>query len=303
MLVRARVGGAFAVLVLALAVASALAPRPPPPSRPDFGLSGWRTDPGRLAPVWTSDDALASQYPLDAEGRSVLEAMATLGLAEAAAEGRHGQPTDATAAVHATSASVGAATDYWFSRGRDGFMALGVHARKAAEDALVAAMDAARSANMRITPWVAAHPDDPRVVALRRTSGTFVEHAAGWGLLTDDGFAGGNPDLVRIHLKCRWVLFVTEVMDYTFLLHEEELRALWRWRVEGDRNLAMEKRLEATRRLKQDLEPAYPAFRVLGSLYALRGENRKAIENFREALLDDPFDEIAARNLDYLLRY
>ncbi len=302
---RARVGAGYALVVLAMAVGSAAQPRPEPPVRPDFSLDGWRAEPSRLRAVWARDDQLAARYPLDSAGERVLAALAGLGVAEAAAEGRGGRPDAPSPAVtDATQAAVGAATAYWFEHGRDAFMALGVHSMRRAEATFAAAAEAARAARTPLTRWLAAHRDDPVALAVRETSGTFVEHATGWGLLTDDGhFADDAPDLMRIHLRCRWVLLVTEITDYTFLLDREELRALWRWRVEGDRNLPMERRIDAARRLKQDLEPDYPAFRVLGSLYALRGENARSIQNLREALLDAPFDALAARNLEYLLRY
>ncbi|MBT9555572.1 MAG: hypothetical protein IV100_06050 [Myxococcales bacterium] len=316
-LARSRVGAAFAGLILLVSVASAFTPRPGVVVKPDFDLDGWRPDPERLSRVWAADEEAAQTHPIDADGRKVLDAIAGLGVAEVGANGNIADPDYAAA----TEKALAAATSYWFDHGKEAYLALGIHYRRVFESAVLDILARAQNANTPVRPWLDARTpkrgaavvapaplspgDDAGAVArYRAAAGNFIENAVGWGLILEDGrLAGDTPDLLRVHARLRWVMLVSEITDYTFLLDREELRALWRWRLEGDRNLAMEQRVRVAGWLKQQIEPDYPVYRVLGSLHARRGQSDKAIGYFREALLDEPFDEVARKNLEYLLRY
>jgi len=316
-LARARVGAVFAGLVLVVSVASAFTPRPDASLKPDFDLDGWQPDPERLSRVWAADDEAAKAHPIDADGRKVLDAVAGLGVTEVAANGNIADPDYASA----TEKALAAANSYWFDHGKEAYLALGVHYRRVFEAAVLDVLTRARAAKTPVRPWLEARTpkrgvaaaaisplspgdDAGAVTHYRAAAGNFIENAVGWGLILEDGrLAGDTPELLRVHARLRWVMLVSEITDYTFLLDREELRALWRWRLEGDRNLAMEQRVRVAGWLKQQIEPDYPAFRVLGSLHARRGQSDKAIGYFREALFDDPFDEVSRKNLEYLLRY
>ena len=297
-LLRSRVGAAFAFVVFGISAASAAWPRPDPVPRPDFTLTGWQPDAARLAPVWAQDAALAKRFPLDDAGRVVLNAVATLGTAETPAAGSMNDPAYAAA----TDAALDAATAFWFANGKEAYVALGVHARVAFEASVNAVLERARAEKRPVRPWLRNHEGDPDVVRLRAQAGNFVENAVGWGLINDDNTLAGGPDLLRIHFKVRWARLVGDLEDYTFILQPEELRALWRWRVEGDRNLALDQRVKVAGWLKEQIEPDYPVARVLATLHALRGQSDRAIAYYREALLVDPFDAVSSQNLDYLLR-
>ena len=289
-------GAVFAFLFLLLGVVGLLLPRERPELRPDFHLDGWKSALGALGPIFAADRALLGKYPLDAQGTAAIEGLRAYGRAEARAA-----ETSPTVAA-ATDAAVALLTRYWFDHGEEAYRALGVRAEDAFVAALRTVMDKARDAGVDVKRWVTAHAADPAVVELHSACGTFVSAAVSWGLVTrDGGFAGGSDALVRIQFRLRWYRFVNDIKDYTELFRQDELIALWRWRVEGDRTLSMKDRLDVARRLER-LDPSWPIYRVLGSLYAERGQTEQAVPLLREALLDEPFDAQLRANLAFLIK-
>ncbi len=62
----------------------------------------------------------------------------------------------------------------------------------------------------------------------------------------------------------------------------------------------MSHRMKVVKWLK-GIEPDYPGFAVLGSLFAQRGQYKSAITMYREALMDDPFSDELRLNLSFLI--
>ena len=282
-------GAAFAFLFLTLGVVGVVLPRERPEPLPDFRLTGWKDALGRLGPIFAADRALLDRHPALVREQEALDALRAYGRAEAKGEGEA-----------ATEAAVSAMTRYWFDRGEEAYRALGVRA----EDAFVAALGTVleRADGVDVRRWIETHAADPVVAELHAACGSFVPSAVSWGLITRDGqLAGGSDALVRLQFRLRWFRFVNEIKDYTQLLRQDELIALWRWRIEGDKTLPLKDRVEIARRL-QKLDPSWPIYRVLGSLYADRGHGEEAVALLREALLDEPFDVQLRANLDYLVK-
>ena len=265
------------------------------PAQIDFELTGWVPNQRLLGPVRERDALLARAHPVGPEARDVISAFLQLGATEVATHSSMNDPRF----YAATEDAIHAASRYWFARGKEGYMALGVHMGYRFVRALQAVLAAAEDAGRPVLVWVKGHPDDPRVHELDRIGGSFVPAAVSWGLITrDNAIAGGSPELARIHFKLRWVRLVNEITDYTFLLDPQELLALWRWRAEGDRSLAMERKVQLARRIRE-LDRSYPVYRVIGTLFGQRQRWDMAATFLREALLDDPFNDTVRRNLAY----
>jgi len=294
---RTSVGAGYAAVCLALGIAGMLLPHPEQSVQPDFTLDGWRPDTGRLAAVRAADDALRAANPLKDNVREQMEAFMTLGRVEVATDGDINNPEYATATARARELM----TAYWFSQGKEAYLALGLYAGQAFVEVITAVLNQASAERRPILAWLDANPEHKLVRRLHAYAGNFIENAVAWGLITPNNRLAGDTDaLLRIHFKVRWCTLVTEITDYTFLMHEEELRALWRWRIEGDLTLPMDQRRLVTTWLRE-LEPDYPVYKSLGAVYARRGRYKKAALLYREALLDDPFNAKLATNLEFLL--
>ncbi|MFT7620868.1 MAG: hypothetical protein ACI9WU_000027 [Myxococcota bacterium] len=293
---RTAVGGGYAAVCLALGVAGILMERPQPLPRPDFRTEGWRPSASQLAPAIAQNKRLAAEHPWDeARDGAALQAFYALGEAEVLAR----SSTDDTHYLRATEAATRSLNDYWFAHGKEGYLALGVHVTDRFVRAVHAVLTLADRERMPVLQWLERNPEPAS--ALYRLAGDFVRHAVEWGLiLPNNRVAGGSDLLLRIHFEVRWSRFVTELMDYTQLMHPEELRALWKWRLEGDLALGPTQRRKVASWLKQ-LEPDYPIYEALTAVFAQRGRYREAIPLAREALLDAPFDSRLRQNLAYLL--
>ncbi|MFT5433591.1 MAG: tetratricopeptide (TPR) repeat protein [Myxococcota bacterium] len=295
---RTSVGAGYAVVVLVVAVVGIVLPRERPVPKPDFTLERWRPESKRLDPILERDVTLAAKHSLQDVPEDVIGAFEALGLAEVATGGR----LENAEYEAATEKAVTRLTEHYFTVGEEAYRALGVHMSQAFVHAVLGVLAASNVAGQPVKAWLRDHPEDPVAIRARALGGTFIENAVGWGLITHDNkLAGDNPSLIRIHFKVRWFRFITTVKDYTFLMDLEELRALWLWRLEGDRNLGMAQRLRVGKWIR-GLEPDYPIYATMGSLFARRGQTDKAIAYFREALLDDPFNKTIANNLEFLLR-
>ncbi len=294
---RTAVGAGYAAVCLAIGVVGMTLPRAASHPEPDWELHGWKPDPAQLAAAKAADQALVDEYPLEDDVGPQMTALFALGRAEVSAKGDIGDPTY----LEATKTANAAMIKLWFSRGKEAYLALGVYAGRAFAEAVSDVLQRAREDRMPVLAWLRAYAGTPPAQRLRNFGGNFVENAVSWGLITPDNqLAGGTDDLIRIHFKVRWCRFVTDITDYTFLMHPEELRALWRWRLEGDLTLPMEQRRRVGTWLRR-IEPDYPIYETLGAVYARRGRYRKALALYREALLDAPFDRKLRRNVQFLM--
>ena len=293
---RTAVGAGYAALCLLIGIAGMALPRPEPPPRPDFRLTGWKPDPTLLAPALEQNRTLAEGHPWDEKrDQATLEAFYALGEAEAAARGNEENPAYRKAAEQAGRAL----NEYWFRHGKEGYLGLGVHLADRFVRSIHAVLTLADRAKMPVLQYLELHPEP--AAALYRIAGDFVRNAVRWGLiLPNNRVAGGTDHLLRIHFEVRWCQFVNEIMDYTLLMHPEKLRALWRWRLEGDVQLGLEQRRKVATWLMR-FEPDYPVYATLASTLARRGQYRQAIPFAREALLDDVFDRRWRENLEFLL--
>lgn len=290
-------GSAFAILFIGIGAASLSIPRPTPVEPPDFHLTGLVADGSTLARLQQRDAALVRRYPLDALAKEVVDHVVAFGLAEArTGDGREPERSRAEERLKE------AMNRYWFGRGEEAYQALVARLADRAARAFESVLSRARDANADPRTWVAQHPKAPETRELHAMSGTFLDSAVSWRLVTRDGkLAGDSTALIRIHAKLRLYLPVMKIKDYTFLMHIDELRALWKWRIEGDPTLPMKQRLKVIGWLR-DIEPDYPIYRVLGAIYAQQGRYEQAIAFYREALIEEPFDPLLRRNLAFLLK-
>ena len=111
---------------------------------------------------------------------------------------------------------------------------------------------------------------------------------------------GGDGALIGLHFKLRWLRLANDIDDYTHLLDRQELRALWRWRVSGDRTQDLKSRVDFARKVRA-IDSSFPIYTVVGNLYAQEGQEKEALALYREALLDSPFDVQVAANFQYLM--
>jgi len=285
----------FAALMLLLGIAGALLPRPAVIAPGDFTLHGWVPSMDRLRPVLEKDRALLASNPETAAEKTARKVYLAFGTLEASVS--NNDPTY----LNETRSLTKQMLEYYYEHGEAAYRAMGVRLADTFEATAMVVLAAARAADVPVNRWMTENANQTDVVRLRAHGGDFMEYALNWGLVTaDNRLAGAGTVLLRLHFKLRWLRLLNSINDYTMLMHPEELRALWRWRIEGDKALPMKHRLEVVRWLR-DIEPDYPGFAVLGALYAQRGQFRAAISMYREALIDSPFDPALATNLTYLL--
>lgn len=293
--VQADVGALFAAFMFLLGVFGALQPRPSVVEEPDFALTGWVPNMARLNPLLKKERALLASNPESEAEKSAKNAYLAFGTLEASVASNSPKYLEETRTLTKHM------LEYYYTHGDPAYRAMGIRLADTFELAATAVLTAARRVNQPVIRWMKAHAEHPDVVKLKAHSGDFMEYAVNWGLITDDNrIAGGEAVLLRLHFKLRWLRLLNSINDYTLLMHPEELKAIWRWRIEGDKALPMKHRVEVVRWLR-DIEPNYPGFEVLGALYAQRGNYGDAISMYREALIDSPFDTRLRMNLNYLL--
>ena len=294
---RDAVGALYAALILCLGLAGLLVPAPQPKPKPDFTLAGWETRQDELAALFDTDLTQLKMAPPGDSADRVITAYELLGQLEAQRPSKEREETVQAHSVDTANLII----DYWFTEGEQAYRNLGtllyLRFDRALEQALVArAVDGAT-----LSRWLVDHKDHPLVANLRTTSGTFIEFALGSGLLSERGqMAGGSPALLRLHFQGRWYLFLQSIRDYMLLYRREELLAKWRWSLEGDRNVSMDTRVEKARLIRTH-DPSYPVYASLGALYAKRGQTLRAIDAYRNALLEDPFNTRVGANLRFLV--
>ena len=264
---------------------------------PQFQMGSGLPDVPRLTPIWEKQRALLKQYPVDDEAKKAIRAFLVFGRIERQTAGHPKNPQY----MKASQTLINAMNQYWFKRGEEAYRALGIRMADQFVRTVVTALAKASQQKKSILAWISDHPQHALVQSLHAHTGDFLEHAVSWGLINSKNeLAGGNTALLRLFFNQRWFRFVTEIKDYTLLMSLEELKALWRWKIEGDRVLSMSDRAQISRNLK-NIEPTYPTFEVLGALFAKRGYYREALMMYREALLDDPFDAVLQRNVSFLV--
>jgi tetratricopeptide (TPR) repeat protein len=288
----------FALIFLLIGIGGIVRPRRVAPPVPDFSLSPSFPDLKVLQPIWRDERRLLDDYPTDTLHNKTVEAFLAFGSIEKETGGRVENP----AYFKASERVINAMNHYWFARGEAAYRAMGVRMTdqfvRVVQNILARAVDA----GLPVQEWVGLNAQSDQVKQLYSYTGNFLSNALSWGLISDNRLVGGNDALLRLHFKLRWFQFVTEIKDYTMTMALEELKAVWRWRIEGDRSLSMGQRVQFSRWL-QNIDPEYPAFQRLGALYAQRGRYRHALAMYREALLDDPFNALLGRNLSFLLSH
>ena len=272
-------------------------PRPAPRPKPDFSLNGWQQGQTELDALFTADTERLKAHPPGDAAKDVIIAYERLGRIES----EKSSPSQKKRLEKATIAAANAAIDYWFTAGEDAWRGLGVFLVLRFEKALDLVLAARDVDGATLSRWLVNHRDHPLTRRLRETSGTFVEFALGSGLLDEKGYmAGSSPALLRLHFQGRWYLLIQSLRDYMQLYRRDELLAKWRWSLEGDRNVSMSKRLEKARQIREH-DSQYPVYASLGALYAKRGQTLLAIDAYRNALLEDPFNRTLAKNLNFLV--
>ncbi|MEC8024021.1 MAG: hypothetical protein VX223_08800 [Myxococcota bacterium] len=287
----------YALLLVCIGAIGIGMPRPAPRPKPDFSLTGWQQGQTELDALFTADTEHLKTHPPGDAAENVIIAYERLGQIES----EKSSSDQKKRLEKATIAAANAAIDYWFTAGEDAWRGLGVFLVLRFEKALDRVLAARDVDGATLSRWLVNHHDHPLTRRLRETSGTFVEFALGSGLLDEKGYlAGRSPALLRLHFQGRWYLLIQSLRDYMQLYRREELLAKWRWSLEGDRNLSMNKRLEKARQIREH-DPEYPVYASLGALYAKRGQTLLAIDAYRNALLEDPFNRTLAKNLNFLV--
>jgi len=273
-------------------------PRRLPEPHPNFDIPAWQVADAILEDLGRHDRALKESHPLldDEPTKRVMTSLFALGRLEA----QEDLDTASPDYRQATELATNAAKDYWYARGKEGFLALGLYISEAFVDAIEAALRSASQAHQPIRAWLHEHRESPDARRLAQYGGNFVDHALRWGLITrQNQIAPGARRLIQVHFKLRWCRFVNDIMDYTMLLEPEELKLLWRFRIAGDLSLSMKRRQIAWERLKR-LSPDYPIHDVLGAIYARRGQYREALTEYRKAAGRHPQDQRIAENIRFL---
>jgi hypothetical protein len=264
---------------------------------PLFQSGSGLPDVTRLSPIWEKQRSLLKQYPVDGEAKEAIRAFLVFGRIEKQTAGHPKNPKY----KKASQTLINAMNQYWFKRGEAAYRAFGIRMVDQFIRTVVTALAKASQQEKPVLVWISDHPKHALVQALYAHTGDFLKHAVSWGLINSKNeLAGGNTALLRLFFNQRWFRFVTEIKDYTLLMSLEELKALWRWKIEGDRVLSMGDRAQISRNLK-NIEPTYSTFEVLGALFAKRGYYREALAMYREALLDEPFDAMLQRNVSFLV--
>ena len=295
---RDRVGAGYALILVLIGVIGINLPHPKPMSRPDFELHGWEAGLRALQKFHQDDIELLKKNPPTEAAARLITAFEQLGRIEAVQR----STTDKDRLKEATLEAANASVEFWFKHGEDAWRGLGTFMFLRFEKALDQVLAARDVDGATLSRWLINHRDHAMTRRLRESSGTFVEFAIGSGLLSERGYmAGGDSTLLRIHFQGRWYLLLQSVRDYMQLYRRDELLAKWRWSLEGDRNLSMAQRLKKARQLRK-YDPTYPVYASLGALYAKRGQTVMAIDAYRNALLEQPFEPKIANNLAFLVR-
>ena len=294
---RDALGAGYAAVPVLIGAAGMYLPHPQPTPRPEFDLSGWESGLQSLSAFHDQDVQRLKQHPPGEAAEPVIIAYEALSRLEAAPSTADNKELLRQATIAAANASI----DYWFTYGEDAWRGLGTFLLLRFEKALDTVLATRDVDGATLSRWLLNHKDHPMTKRLRETSGSFVEFALGSGLISERGYmAGGNRTLLRIHFQGRWYLLIQSIRDYMQLYRKEELLSKWRWSLEGDRNLSMKQRLDKARQIRQ-YDPVYPVYASLGALYAKRGETLRAIDAYRNALLEQPFERKIANNLAFLL--
>jgi tetratricopeptide (TPR) repeat protein len=291
------IAAGFTVVFLLIGVAGLFRSSEPTIPTPSFDPGPGLPDVAKLSPVWKEQRDTLQQFPLDDEAQRAIKVFLNFGKIDAMTGGVVKNPVH----IEASQEVLDAMNRYWFQRGEDAYRALGMRMADRFIENVLLVLNKAKEAGVPAQTWLGQRPNHALTQSFYAHTGMFLGRALRMGVINEKNqLLGANTALLRLLFNLHWAGFVTSIKDYVWLMHIEELRALWRWRIHGDRSLSMAIRMEVSGWLRK-IEPGYPAFEVLGALYAKRGYYRAALAMYREALLDSPFDEGLQNNLHFLV--